>query len=216
MRALALMVVLLAPKVWAQENAEPSAPPLVQAPEAPSDEVVPPPPAVTTPQVGRIANAPLDPVPDAAAQQAEPPGRAKRIGWSFGFGVVSGAAVAAVGGLIGANVHGAQAQPIGNGWWGAALGFMVGAPIGVLVAGLLFDGTGAWWATLVGDVAGAAIALAAIGFGGPEGTVAAFTLPLIGSVIGYEVTSVANRTVVTPTVSVLRGGGGSVGVMGQF
>ena len=214
MRGLALLVVLLAPAVWAQQSPDLSAPPLVPAPF--EDEVVPPPPVAATPQVGRVSNRPLEPVPAAATEQEEPPGRAKRIGWSFGFGAVSGAAVALAGGLIGLSVHGAQAKPIGNGWTGAALGFTVGAPVGVLIAGLLFDGNGAWWATIIGDVIGAAISLAAIGFGGPEGTPAAFTLPLIGSVIGYEITSVANRTVVAPTVSLLRGGGGSIGVVGQF
>ena len=57
---------------------------------------------------------------------------------------------------------------------------------------------------------------AAVGFGGAEGTPVLFSLPLVGSVLGYELTSVANRTVVTPTVSLLKGGGGSVGFVGVF
>ncbi len=221
LRALVFSVVLLGSTTWAQD--ELSEPPLVPAPETPEAPRGPPtmnpnadaaPPV--TPQVGHIANRPLEPVPATAASQEEPPGRFKRIAWSLGFGAVSGAAIAVVGGVLGASVRGPQLQPMGNGWTGAALGFIVGAPIGVLIAGAIFDGNGAWWATVLGDLAGALVGLAAVGFGGAEGTPVLFSLPLVGSVLGYELTSVANRTVVTPTVSLLKGGGGSVGFVGVF
>lgn len=221
-RALVFGLLLLGSTAWARREVL-SEPPLVPAPATPDEPRGPPAvnqapgePVPVTPQVGQIANRPLEPVPAADTSLEEPPGRFKRIAWSLGFGAVSGAALAVVGGVLGASVRGPQLQPTGNGWAGAGLGFIVGAPIGVLLAGAIFDGSGAWWATLLGDLAGGLVGLAAVGFGGAEGTPVLFSLPLVGSVLGYELTSVANRTVVTPTVSLLRGGGGSVGFVGVF
>ncbi len=221
-RALTLCVVLVGSASWAEELPAPSEPPLIEAPDsteparAPAAPELTQPPAPGGPQVGHISNRPLDPVPATQALQEEPPGRIKRVAWSLAFGAVSGVAVAIVGGVLGGSVRGAQLKPIGNGWAGAGLGFIVGAPIGVLLAGAIFDGNGAWWAAVLGDLAGGLVGLAAVGFGGAEGTPVLFSLPLVGSVLGYELTSAANRTVVAPTVSLLRGGGGTVGLVGQF
>ncbi len=209
-RALALGVLVVGRSVWAADDAYP-APPMVSVPDEPEAGVAP----TTTMPMPKISNAPLEPetAEQIEAVKAEPPGRMKRVGLSLAFGAASGAAVGLVGGLIGLAVGPGQLQPMGNGWSLAALGFCLGAPVGVLIAGWLFDGNGAWWATLLGDAAGALIGLAAVGFGGPEGGAALFTLPLVGSVLAYEMTS---DVTVAPTVSLLRGGGGTVGLVGRF
>jgi hypothetical protein len=93
----------------------------------------------------------------------------------------------------------------------------VGAPLGVLLAGWLFDGDGAWWATVLGDVAGLAAAAVSALFGGKEAAPLLFALPLAGSVLGYEFSSSGSRSTaaVTPVLS-LGPGGGSLGLVGAF
>ncbi len=206
-----------------------SPPPLVPASE-PSEP--PPPPPPPEPQgaapkvVDRISNREFDDEPNAPAPLAvtpsapldEPPGRAKRIAISLAVGAGSGAVVAVATGFAGSAVWPRLTPSLPTVWTGAALGFAVAAPVAVLVTGLFFDGDGAWWATLVGDLTGCALGALATIAGSAEGVVALFALPLFGSVIGYEATSVASKSAarVGPTVTLLRNGGAAFGLSGTF
>jgi hypothetical protein len=130
----------------------------------------------------------------------------------------AGALTAFGGGLIGAAaIRNEAVQPVGNVWTGAALGFALGAPVGVIFAGWLFDGDGAWWATVLGDLAGLVVGAATALLGGPEAIPLLFALPLGGSVLGYETSSSASSTHprVTPVAS-LGAHGGTIGIMGSF
>jgi len=231
-RAFALGVWIVSRAVLADElTAPPMVPAPVEAERVPRADVPPPPPPpptenAVTPTVPRVSNRLIDPV-EGDDDESEPgalrlmrapeeaPGRMKRVGLSLALGAASGATLGLIGGLIGASLGPGQLQPMGNGWSLAALGFCLGAPVGVLISGWLFEGNGTWWATLLGDAAGALISLAAIGFGGPDGGAAFFTLPLVGSVLGYELTSDASRATVTPVVSLLPRGG-ALSLMGRF
>jgi hypothetical protein len=190
-----VLTLALATRPFAQEDpslhdtgapvAEPSAPPLV-SPEAdaPGAEQEGPPLPLQRP--------PANP-PRLEVLEPEPPGRGLRIGMSLLIGAGAGAALAVAGGFIGAAspAH-PKLQPLGNTWAGASVGFAVGAPAGVLLAGLLFKGNGAWWATLVADVLGFGLGALAVALGGTAGTPLLFALPLGGSVLGYELTSLSS------------------------
>lgn len=244
LRLSMVVLLLLASAARAQQadapQADPSPPPLVPAepePELPA----PPPTPQPEPQLQppTIANPVMDPAdlgpqpqplqppqaqPPRYAQPQQPsvsqqaaPGRPLRIGMGLLFGLGAGA----VTGLAGLGV-GAMAlprdflSPIGGPAAGAVLGFAVGAPIGVLVSGLIFDGDGSIWATLLGDVLGLAVGATATLIGGLEGIPLCFALPLAGSVLGYEGTSHDSRAAVVPTVSFAPGRGGSLGLAGSF
>jgi hypothetical protein len=154
--------------------------------------------------------------PALSASPVEEPGRPFRIGMSLLFGAASGAALGLAGGAVGAAAIPADSvRPLSHTWLGAGLGFAIGAPLGVLLSGWLFDGDGAWWAAVLGDLAGLAAGAAATLLGGPQGTPLMFALPLGGSVLGYEFSSHASRTAVVPVVS-LGPGGGSLGLAGGF
>ncbi len=215
---VSLVVALWAGVATAQEDFTP--PPMVPS-ETPRPELPPPPPtpppepeAVPAPT---IANPPLDPNQPNLASRAEPPGRPLRIG----MGLLIGAGAGVVVGLAGLGV-GASAlpsdflSPLGNGVSGLLLGWLVGVPIGVVVAGLLFDGTGTFWATLAGELVGLAIGAAAVMFGGLEGAPVCFAVPLLGAVIGYEASSAESRAAVAPVVGWVTGRGPVFGLAGRF
>ncbi len=203
-----------------------SAPPLVPA------ETAPPPASLApgesfpvTPEPTEVPPAPqLPPVPVVPQRVASPPvppeepGRALRIGMSLLIGGGAGLVVGVGGGFVGAAaIRNDAVQPIGNVWTGAAIGFCIAAPVGVLLAGWLFDGDGAWWATVLGDLAGLAAGAAATLFGGVEGIPLLFVFPLAGSVLGCESSSGASRShpALTP-VATMGPGGGSIGLAGAF
>lgn len=168
-----------------------------------------------------VANLPYDQVAaaEAKAKTEEPPGRPLRIITGLLFGAGVGALGGLAGGFAGAATLPDQAlQPIGATWTGAAIGFGIAAPLGVLLSGWLFDGDGSGLATFVGDLLGAGIGAAAVLFGGQDGTPLLFALPLVGSVVGYEVTSPSSRSAVqvSATFSPTRDGGGVVGLAGRF
>jgi hypothetical protein len=193
-----------------------STPPLVPAPQA--LETPEAPDAPDAPRVAPALGQPEAPPPgpELAAAPVDEPGRPLRIAMAVLFGAASGAALAVAGGFIGrATIRSASVQPLGSTWTGAGAGFAVGAPVGVLLAGWLFDGDGAWWASVLGELAGVAAGAGAVLFGGVEGVPLLFALPLAGSVLGYEFSSHGSRTQVAPTLS-LGPGGGSLGVRGRF
>ncbi len=208
-------------------RAQPVSPP----PMVPSDPVEQPteqPVGVLQPPT--IANALIDPnapqplpqplprqVPAATTEQpVQRNGRLTRIGASLLIGGGLGAASAIVGGFVGGEYLRPGITSIGNIWTGGAIGFAIGAPIGVLISGLAFDGNAPWWAPVLGDALGAAVGAVAIAFGGPDAMPAVFALPLLGSIVGYEAGS-ADSASMSPSVTVLPGGRGAVaGVSGRW
>jgi len=159
-----------------------------------------------------------NPQQPGTVQRAEPVTNPRfvRIGMSALLGAGIGTATAIIGGFVGGEYLRPGITSIGNIWTGGAIGFAIGAPIGVLVSGLLFRGDAPWYAPILGDLLGAAVGAAAVAFGGPDALSATFALPLLGSIIGYEIGSVDDVTV-APTVTVLPSGGGAiVGAQGRF
>jgi hypothetical protein len=148
----------------------------------------------------------------------EEPGRAARVGMSLLLGSGAGAIAAVAGGLVGvAGIRDEAVRPVGSLWTGASLGFALGAPLGVMLAGWLFDGDGAWWATILGDLAGLAAGAGAALLGGSEGVPLLFAFPLAGAVLGYETSSSPSRSQPTVTpVARLGPSGGSLGLAGRF
>ena len=179
-----------------------------QAPQAPQPNY----------QLPQNAQQPQNAPQPGTVQRAEPVANPRfvRIGMSALLGAGIGTATAIVGGFVGGEYLRPGITSIGNIWTGGAIGFAIGAPIGVLVSGLLFRGDAPWYAPLLGDLLGAAVGAAAVAFGGPDALSATFALPLLGSIIGYEIGSVDDVTV-APTVTVLPSGGGAiVGAQGRF
>jgi hypothetical protein len=172
---------------------------------------------VPQPMPGQVPGALQPQVPTATAEQpAQRNGRLTRIGASLLIGGGLGAATAIVGGFVGGEYLRPGITSIGNIWTGGAIGFAIGAPIGVLISGLAFDGNAPWWAPVLGDALGVAVGAVAIAFGGPDALPAVFALPLLGSIIGYEAGSAENASV-SPSVTVLPGGRGAVaGVSGRW
>lgn len=208
-----------------QQPTQPSTPAQPAWPTAPSAQPAYPPQgpadAQGVIQPPAVANLPYDQVAaaEAKAKTEEPPGRPLRIITGLLFGAGVGALGGLAGGFAGAATLPDQAlQPIGAGWTGAAIGFGLAAPLGVLLSGWLFDGDGSGLATFVGDLLGGGIGVAAVLFGGQDGTPLLFALPLVGSVVGYEVTSPSSRSAVqvSATFAPTRDGGGIVGLSGRF
>lgn len=161
---------------------------------------------------------PGQPTQPGTVQRSEPEvnPRLVRVGMASVLGAAIGTVAAVAGGFIGGEYLRPGLTPIGNIWTGGAIGFAIGAPVGVLIAGALFHGNAPWYAPILGDLLGAAVGAAAVAFGGPDALSATFVLPLLGSVIGYEVGS-AEDARVAPVLSVLPGGrGGVVGVQGRW
>ncbi len=217
--AALLLIACTSSAALAQDDAPPAPPPLVSL----EDTAQPTPAQPSTPgplAPPAIANRPYDEVVAAeAARQEEPPGRPLRILTGLLFGAGVGAAGAVVGGLAGsAALPDQPLQPVGAAWTGAAIGFGLTAPLGVLLSGWLFDGDGSGWATLIGDVLGASVGVAAVLLGGQDGKPLLFALPLVGAIVGYEITSPSARSLVrvSATFAPTRDGGGVVGLSGRF
>jgi hypothetical protein len=213
---------VLQPPAIANQPLDPNAQPPRQQPlpnQVPGTLTPQPPQQAPTPQWEVPQNAqPTQQAPGTVQTQAPPTSnpRLMRIGMSLLLGAGVGTVTAIAGGFIGGEYLRPGLTPIGNIWTGGAIGFAIGAPVGVLISGALFRGNAPWYAPIVGDLIGAAIGAAAIAFGGPEALSAAFALPLLGSVIGSEVASADDATV-TPTATILPNGrGGVVGVSGRF
>ncbi len=199
------LTALMAGSAHAQLG-EPTPPPLVPGEAGP--EVPPPEEAVLVPTT--VANPPLPPEPT-------PGSRLPRIA----MGLLLGAGAGTIGGVAGGFIGGAALtpdalQPLGRAWAGAAAGFALLMPVGVLLAGHFFDGDGKWWATVLGDVAGLAVGALAVFLGGAETTPLLFALPLAGSVVGYEATSNASARVPMAITFGTQRGTSMVSVLGRF
>lgn len=203
-----LTLALIATGALAQDLTPPPLVPAEAPPPQQPQQAQPPADAQGVLKPPAIANAPLD-------ASKEPPGRGLRMGMSLLIGAGLGTIGAVTGGFIGPRTIANEAVlPLGNGWTGAAIGWAIAVPLGVVLSGRLFDGDGSFWATLLGDVLGAAVGVAGVVFGGTDGTPLLFALPLGGAVIGYEATSHPSRVV--PTVSIAPNGTATIGVVGAF
>lgn len=189
MNSLRLIVAM----VWMAQVALAQTPPDEPAPPVP-DVLTPPPMPPPEPdrsvvlQPSKVANAPLAPEqPPTAAPEEDTTGRLTRLG----LGALGAAVVGTGVGLgLGFAVPGPSVSPLGPRWTMGAVGFAVGAPVGLLVAQWLLGGKGAWWAAIAGDVLGFALGgLVSWATGGPEGIPLAFVLPLAGALLGYELSS---------------------------
>ncbi len=177
MKSLLIFALVVGGPALAQEQAPPTAPPLV-----PADSVIPgtePAPVMAAPLVPKtIANAPL---------VETPPNLLGRMALELTGGLVLGAALAVGGGLVGPSLlKGDAVQPIGSRWTAASVGFALGAPLGVLITGALLKVKGSVVATVLASLAGAAVGALAVWLAGTDGTPLLFALPLAGSVIGWE------------------------------
>lgn len=134
-----------------------------------------------------------------------PPNRVLR-GTAEALGGFGGAVVgASLLGLVGAG-FGLAVDP--TGWTalpalivGGVVGYAAGIAIGVTAIGYAFDGNGKVWAVVLGEVAGialggvvTAVSVAASPFGDPGvGGLSMIVFPILGAVLGYELTSDRSR-----------------------
>ncbi len=162
---------------------------------------------------------------------------AARVGAEVLLGGLAGAGGLLAGGVVGAVIAelatcGVDECMNGLGYVGAAMvtGIALMAPLGVYAGGQLVDGEGQFLPTLGGSLLGGgvtAVTLAAMNNPiTPAGVLVLVLSPLVGSIIGYEVShffvsrerrSVAARGVqILPTAGVTSSGTGVLGLVGRF
>lgn len=142
--------------------------------------------------------------------------RLLRIGMSALIGAGVGTAAAIAGGFIGGEYLRPGVTSIGNIYTGGAIGFAIGAPIGVMIAHLAFKGDAPWYAPVIGDLLGVALGVGTVALAGPGAVATTFLFPLTGSILAAEVVSADDATV-SPTVTVLPNGAGAIaGVQGRW
>lgn len=175
----------------------PSADELIVAPGEP------PPPATASETLGTRA-----PADDVAVDDQEvlvyrtPPARGVRGLAEAGAGLalgVSGGFVLGLGGLGLGIATDAGFATIGYMVIGGLIGYAVGIPIGVMIAGNAMQGNGKVVAVILGEILGTVAAIAVTipvansGGSGAAPLLMFATLPVLGSVLGYELTSDASR-----------------------
>ncbi|MGO9831848.1 MAG: hypothetical protein ACLPJH_17075 [Myxococcaceae bacterium] len=156
-----------------------------------------------------------------------------RLGLEAGAGLVGGAAVGvfsawAFSGLLGTQNNSTQTQRFTS-LFGAPLGVAVGAPLAVTLTGYTIGEQGSflvsWLCSMAGLAVGGGVYLTATGLSdssAAKGTYAlALLLPVVGSVLGYELSSRAAEPpapgpAVVPTVFFSPGGGAGGAVAGRF
>jgi len=170
----------------------------------------------------------------AVSVAAPPPMSAPlRLGLEAGAGLVGGAAVGffsqwAFSGLLGTSNNTPETQRFTN-LFGAPLGVAVGAPLAVTLTGYTIGEQGSflvsWLSSMAGLAVGGGVYLTATGLSdssAAKGTyVLALLLPVVGAVVGYELSARAAAqppppaATVVPTVFVSPGGGGGA-LAGRF
>jgi hypothetical protein len=155
-----------------------------------------------------------------------------RIGLEAGAGLVGGAAVGAFNAWAMQSILGTQNNSDSTqrlvSLFGAPLGVAVGAPLAVTLTGYTLGERGSflvsWLSAMAGLAIGGSAYLVSTGISSSqaaEGTYAlALVLPVVGAVIGYELSARAAeaepaRAVVVPAVAV-NAHGASAGVAGRF
>jgi hypothetical protein len=189
------------------------------------------------------ANAPTPATPAVQAQPPEAPStvqegpargslaardRTGRIAIESLAGLGSGLVGALVGALFGQVMSGNRGAAVG-----AIAGSAGGMSLGIWAAGERLDGDGRYWSTLLGTLLGGAGLAVTSYYAIPLGeaghttpalllTFGGYTLPLVGGVLGYELTSPVSRTLAGGGgelgfwLAPAAGGGASAGVRGTF
>ena len=156
-----------------------------------------------------------------------------RLGLEVGAGALGGAAVGvfsewAFSGLLGTQNNTTKTQRFTS-LFGAPLGVAVGAPLAVTLTGFTLNEHGSflvsWLSSIAGLVVGGSVYLTATGLSDSQaakGTYAlALLLPVVGAVLGYELsaraadTPLPYRPTVVPTLFLSTGGGGGA-LAGRF
>lgn len=156
-----------------------------------------------------------------------------RIGLESGAGLLGGAAVGffsqwAFSGLLGTQNNSTQTQHFTS-LFGAPLGVAVGAPLAVTLTGYTLNEHGSflvsWLSSMAGLAVGGSVYLAATGLSDSQaakGTYAfALLLPVVGAVLGYELSARAQdeppkpKVMVVPSVFISPSGGGAA-LAGRF
>ncbi|MBN1210857.1 MAG: hypothetical protein JXB05_38770 [Myxococcaceae bacterium] len=161
---------------------------------------------------------------------------ATRVTGEVLLGSLAGAGGALAGGLVGLVIADAVTCGVdecldGVGYVGGGIvtGIALAAPIGVYFAGRMMGGNGLFLPTLAGSLASGgltALTLSAMSRSiSPVGVLLLALSPLVGSIIGYEVShafvgqrgqSAAGGLQVLPTAGVTRAGTGVFGLAGRF
>ncbi len=107
-----------------------------------------------------------------------------------------------------------------------AVGLGLGAASGVYLAGSLMDARGRYLPTLLGGLAGAGLPLAVSAITGADVEsapilVSFLALPVVGSILGYELSNPLSRRTASPSAGVLptvalTPDGGALGLVGRF
>lgn len=78
----------------------------------------------------------------------------------------------------------------------AAVGLLLGLPLGVSISGWIFDADGSYWWSLLGEIAGIAVLAAVIaawdrdpGDAGFTAIPVTFGMPLAGAIVGFELSN---------------------------
>lgn len=144
---------------------------------------------------GEIANPPLEPAGQGEVAPLAQSPRGRRVLFSALFGALAGAGGALVGGLFGdAVAPGAQRVQDGR-WLGAAVGWSLGVPFGVLASGAAFGGSGGVLPLFLGELLGAGLGVGALALAnGLEALPILAVATLVGAIVGFEVSSAPERS----------------------
>lgn len=217
-----LLLLVLSPALGLAQSAEPVSPPLVQVEDAPPAEAL-------APLEGAALG--LDVSVTQAVEPRPPVPRAGRVFTETlvgGLGGVGGSFAGLLGGvfLTGGSSCAGDCRPTGA-IGGMLMGFSLGAATGVYASGRMMGGRGQLLPTLTaGLLSGGAVTLLYANDGVGEGGAAALLLlPLVSSVVTYELTSSWSSPAEpapgntgawwAPTVGV-SGQGAALGLTGRF
>jgi hypothetical protein len=218
MRALALLTVLAATIAAAQEPPA-AAEPVPEAPQpAPAPEATPAPaPPSATALTPCPAQTTVLPQPNSACEEAPRPKlwlRIARIALEAVLGTGLGLLGELAGGYIGTNIDTLAGHESAAGVSiGIAFGAILTVAPGVWLGGSAMAGDGSFGWTMLGGAVGTALGAILIGIKNNTATVVIGAgLPVVGSILGYELSSNLKRApAVTPVV-----GPNSVGLAGVW
>jgi hypothetical protein len=189
----ATVLAVTAPRAHADvvEPTQDSVPaPAVPAPAA----AVEPAPAPAVDPAGAPATAPAPRFESWTADGEVPPLTGGRLLAEAGLGTAFALGGGVGGAFIGASIevrNGCHQDLCGfaGGLVGGAIGLAVATPVGVYIAGTAGDQTGSLGAAFAGSLAGSVLGIGlAAGLGGDAGVPMLFAGPVIGSMIGFNLT----------------------------
>jgi hypothetical protein len=215
-----LCLFLLAPFAGlAQGSGEAPAP----AATPPESEALPPPPLVPAAEAPEDEPAEGEIIPREYGT-AQEPGKPFTVGrgvFEFIGGGVMGAGVGFLSLLLGAAVFAPTCDsdsciiPI---FLTGAMGASFGIPLGVYGAGRLQGGQGRYWPAFLGTIVGAGLgALTSVISNNETATAVSLTAgPVLGAIVGYELSHSYVQRRLTPTLGLSLTGGVVAGLSGRF